>query len=209
MADFKDIQDLIKLDGGVVSGPGNFRKFGWSFRMPTRDEIDEIEKKYGLDYWDRHLIVKYAGASCFKLNLGLRGGREKDEFCIKYESLLNKSLDQLESYDNQIVYRWLSIPDEAFHFLKKKVGLKVLVPNFLSTSNYKNKGYSTFYKISTTKNSNGYYIGDIVEKQSEKEILFKSNTVFQITGFDGDSIYMDEIKSHDYDLILSERFWNK
>nr|WP_290939958.1 ADP-ribosyltransferase [Haliscomenobacter sp.] len=133
---------------------------------------------------------------------------EADEFCQKYKFHLNESLDEVPTHDNQTVWRWLNIPDEGFDFLKKFVGKIIVVPCFLSTSDYKNSGYSTFFEIKTCTNSNGRYVAKIADKLSEGEILFKSNTYFKIDSFDKDTIYMTEVKASDYDLILYENFWD-
>ncbi len=201
---------MIELDGGVDWCASQYRKLGWRFTEPSDEEIEEFNQNSPIDYWSKFLIDAYAGATCFKLNKGLREERwiDADEFCQLYKFHLNESLDEIQSQDNQTVWRWLNLPDEAFEFLKDYEGQKIMIPHFLSTSNYKNSGYSTFFEIETCEDSNGRYIAEIVDKLHEGEILFKSNTVFEVNSSDDDTIYMTEVKSAEYDLILHENFWN-
>jgi hypothetical protein len=209
MVSIDDIKRLIALDGGVDRCVSQYQKLGWRFYEPSREEIEEFNQRSSVDYCSKILIDAYAGATCFKLNSGLREERwiKADEFCLLYKFHLNESLDKIDSHDNQKVWRRLNIPNEAFDFLRTYVCHKIMIPQFLSTSNYKNSAYSSFFEIETCENSNGRYIAEIVDKLSEGEILFKSNTVFEINSCDSDTIYMTEVKSDEYDLVLYENYW--
>lgn len=210
MASIDDINRMIELDGGVDWCASQHHKLGWRFSEPSEEEIKEFNQNFPIDYWGKFLIDAYAGTTCFKLNSGLRQERwiDADEFCQLYKFHLNESLDEIQTYDKKTVWRWSNIPEEAFEFLKDYEGQKIMIPHFLSTSNYKNSGYGTFFEIETCENSNGRYIAKIVAKLPEAEILFKSNTVFEINSSDDDTIYMTEIKSDEYDLVFYENFWN-
>ncbi len=208
MPSLADIKELIELDGGIVSDISQHRKIGCQFREPSKDEITGIEKKYGICYWSRFLIVRYAGTVCSRLNNGLRneGKQINDKFCQKYKIYLNQSLDEISSHNDQTVWRWIDKP-EIISYLKKCVGMKIMIPQFLSTSTYKNEANTAFFKIKTCQNSNGKYIAEIVNKPAEREVLFKSNTVFEILGYKHDTVVMQEKKSEKYDLNLGENFW--
>ncbi|GJM16900.1 MAG: hypothetical protein DHS20C13_22270 [Thermodesulfobacteriota bacterium] len=205
---------LIDLEEKENPNILDHKKFGWLLSRQSDEEKLELENTYKLSYWSRYLLACYAGLSYEYLNQGLR--YEKwipcTDFCREYKFYLNKVLDDLPSYNSETVWRWVVIEEEGFEYLKNFVGKTIMTPQFLSTSTYKNEsGYQRFFRIETQKsNSSAKYICPILgkSKASEKEVLFKSNTVFEIIDYDNDTIYMKEYFSEKGSLILYEYFWN-
>lgn len=134
MATLEDIKKMIELEGGIDSCANAHDKLGWKFREPTRKKLDNFNKVSSIDYWSHFLLEAYTATSCFKLNEGLRTEKwiELNEFCKLYEYHLNESLNEVESYDNQTVWRW-STSELGFDYLKDYVGKKIMIPQFLST----------------------------------------------------------------------------
>ena len=209
MATIDDIKYMIELDGGVVHDVSQHLRLGWRFVEPSKEEIEEFNTNSSINYWSKFLIDAYAGTTCFRVNSELRNqhSAEPDEFCQLYKFHLNQSLDELPAHENQTVWRWVSMSDEGINFLKNNVGKKVMFPHFLSTSDYKNLGYSSFFEIKTCENSNARYIAEVVNKLSEREVLFKSNTVLKIDSSSQHAIYLTEVRTDEYDLVLHQNFW--
>ncbi len=88
MPSTEDIEDLIYLDGGFVTGISEYRRLGWRVAIPTDQEILEFNEENVIDYWSNFLINRYAGASCFRVNEELRKGIE-EEFPVKFRTHLN------------------------------------------------------------------------------------------------------------------------
>ena len=166
--------------------------------------IEEI-KGCNIEEFGSLLIKYYADYFSGELNRSLRNTNVKQPLSLfnYYELLLNKALDDIESFDNSIVYRMDSCVIE-FEVLKKwyekRINQIIAVPSFFSTSKYRWPDCPNVFKIKTQKNSKGKNIEPIlspVKASGEREVLFKSNTFFKIIAIDEheDTINLEETNS--------------
>ena len=202
-----ELEGLINLDGGVCSGINQVDRIGWNYEGLNKLDLDSFLEENGYSYDSKFLLGSYAGTSCLRINSYLRSQKGKgDPILDEYERLLVKALDELPTYDGQLCYRWVSLPNEAIDFLSNLSGVVVQIPQFWSTSKFRNDaGYETTFVIGTLEETNSRYIADVVGK-TEGEVLFKPNTNFRIIGINEGELYFKETKS-DSELVLSEKFW--
>ena len=210
MISLNDIKELIELENKYRQGGHHHEYLRNQFKLPDDNDQHNSIEQYGCSYWAKFLITMNAG-TCHYTNARLREEKwlKCDQFVAKYKVLLNQALDEIKSYNDQTVWRWVNFEEEGFQYLKNFKGQKIMFPEFLSTSKYRNTAYPTFLKISTsTTKSNGKHIGIIVNKElAEQEVLFKSNSCFLIIRIEDNVIHVKEIESDDIDLILYQNFW--
>lgn len=167
----------------------------------------EIEERHDVSIGAYCVLGSFAGRGCFEVNKQLRADKWVEPIFI-YHDFLIRALDELPSFDYEECYRWSNIDEDGFKFLKKFKGKRILMPQFWSTSKHNRCGETTFFKITTNKKSNSRYIGEIVGKLNEQEVLFKAHTVFRIDSIGEDTIYLSEMENYsNYDLFLCEHFW--
>jgi ADP-ribosyltransferase exoenzyme len=211
MISVTNIIDLIDLDGGILINKSDEKRLGFQFSKPTPDKIIEIEKKFGVSYAAHFLLSSYAGLSSYSLNTYLLEQNKIGGFNIfqnRFAVYLNESLDELPSLNNTVVWRWLTGSEcDGFEFLKKNKGKSIKIPHFLSTSTFKKKGNKQYFEIKTSSNSKGKFIANIVGRPIESEVLFKKNLILKITGYDKDTIYMEELNDSEPDIVLYKDYW--
>lgn len=176
-----------------------------------KQKREEIDKKLDVSYGACRALASYAGRGCVGLNEQMREERwlVADKAIQVYKDLVHRGLDELPEYNNEICYRWSNLPEEGFEYLKKYVGKVILIPQFWSTSKWNKSEESMFFKIQTSNSSNARDIEEVVNKPSEKEILFKPNTRFKILSCYEDRIHLEEVDQKEYDLALYYRFWEE
>jgi hypothetical protein len=155
------------------------------------------------------LIKQYAGFSSKEYNIGLRRGA--NQAILKKEQALNLELDELDPHSNKIVYAHDTHTGIEFEILSqwylKQIGRVVEFPNFLSSSDFRwPKFDETVYEIKTSDKSRARDIYPVVLKHSEKEVLFKSHSLFKIQKVDivSKTIYLDEVDRADIKIILDD-----
>jgi hypothetical protein len=174
---------------------------------------DYIEK-HNLSIPSALLISSYADYVASPINSELRCHKEyKEEAVLEYERLLNRALKLLPPYSNDIVFVMFKNsgnPHTIIKWFETKIGKIVQFPNFLSSSQYKWPDYDIYLKINTSSNSNARYIAPLTNKlHSEKEVLFMSNSKFQIKSVDKNlnTINLIEVNTnHEPDILLSDCF---
>lgn len=212
MLSMQELKELIALESKIRTGGHDYEYLGWI--NPDQVSVEELQNcidKYGCSYAAKFILDSYAGATYRYVNEQLREERwvSCDEFSQAYKNKLNHVLDVLPSHNNQIVWRWLSIPDEGLEFLEGYIGKNIQIPQFYSTSTFKNEGgYQDFFRILTSEASHGKYIAKIVEK-SEEEVLFKTDTIFTIQEFLEGFFILTETTEVEVDLVLFEYFWDE
>jgi hypothetical protein len=212
MISITNIIDLIDLErSSLISKFDNKESLGFRFSNPTPIEIIDIEKKFGVSYAAHFLLSRYSGLSSYSLNTYLIEQNKIGGFNIiqnRFAVYLNESLDELPSYNNIIVWRWLTGSEcGGFEFLKKNKGKIIKMPHFLSTSTFKKKGNKQYFEIKTSSKSKGKFIANIVGRPIESEVLFKTNLILKITGYDKDTIYMEELNDSEPDIVLYKDYW--
>jgi len=181
-------------------------EFGRGFWFNDKQK-QEIEEKYNISIGGYCILGSYAGKGCFVVNDQLRKDN-CNEVIFLYHDYLVIALDELPKYNAQDCYRWSNLDEKGYLFLKRFKGSKILMPQFWSTSIYKRKASDYFFQIKTSQDSNSRFIGSIVDKPSEGEVLFKAHTVFRIESYNDDTIFLTEMENHsDYDLFLCHEFW--
>lgn len=202
----EELENLIEMDGGICYGYANVDKIGWNYERKNNADYEKFYYDFEYSYGAKFILGSYAGTSCRRVNLYLRDcGSKRNELLEEYKRLLNISLDELPSFNEKLCYRWVSIPDEAINYLKQKIGLIIKIPQFWSTSNFRNEGYETNFVIGVSNDTSARYIADIVKK-TEGEVLFKSGTNFIVFGFNEGDLYFKETKEPHH-LVLCENFW--
>jgi ADP-ribosyltransferase exoenzyme len=207
-----NIIDLIDLDKSILINRFDKKEsLGFRFSNPTPNEIIEIEKKFGVSYAAHFLLSIYAGLSSTSLNTYLLEQNKIGGFNIiqnRFAIYLNESLDELLSLNNTVVWRWLTGSEcGGFEFLKKNKEKFIKMPHFLSTSTFKKKGNKQYFEIKTSSKSKGKFIADIVERLAEREVLFKTDLILKITGYDDNTIYMEELDDSKPDIVLHKDYW--
>jgi hypothetical protein len=153
------------------------------------------------------LLNKYAGFSSKAYNDSLR--RDPTPTSLDLEKRVNLELDRLAPYVNELAYAHdmhTSIPFEVLSkWYSKRIGCVIEFPNFLSSSNFRWLFFDgTVYEIRTSNKSKARYINLVVAKDSEKEVLFKSRSLFQIEKVDinTNTIYLNEVDESDVKITL-------
>lgn len=207
-----ELRNLIEIEKRVIPGPDHDTHLRYGFYEPN-EEIERLsQEQYQTNYASNFLLSSYCWRTYEYVNDHLRStcGIPSDAFVKEYQSVLNKLLDGIESYNDQIAWRWVNC-FEGFEYLKAKVGRTVQIPEFKSTSVRKLPN-RTYWKIKTHKNSNGKMIYkhiNIEKGRVEQEILFKSNSTFIIEDADENCIYFKEVKESKIDFKLCENYWLK
>lgn len=206
----KEWNDFVELYRRSEPPLAHRSDFGLGFRY-DKTQQEDIERKHNISFGAYCLLGSYAGRGCFQLNEQLRQDKwvRCDEAIQLYANLLNRALDELSGFNNNVCYRWSNLNEEGYEYLKRFVGKIIMIPQFWSTSFRKLPASEQFFEIHTDKSSNGRYISRIVRKPSEEEILFKPCTLFEFIDYDKDTIYFEEVKAEKYDLSLHEYFWKK
>jgi ADP-ribosyltransferase exoenzyme len=212
MINLTNIIDLIDLENSNSKNTFNEKeKLGFRFSKPTPDKISEVEKKFDVSFAAHFLLSRYAGLSSYSLNTYLLEQNKIGGFSIiqnRFAEYLNESLNELPSLNNTSVWRWLAGSEcDGFEFLKKNKGKIIKIPHFLSTSTFKNKAYKQYFEIKTSSESKGKFIAEVVERPAEREVLFKTNLILKITGYDEDTIYMEELNDSEYEIVLCKNYW--
>lgn len=121
-----------------------------------------------------------------KFNQALRGEIPMTtEFKIQKELMMNKGLDKLPKYQSEsLLYRIENLtPQQIDEYYK--IG-KTIENKHFTSSTYdmdaigvamRNRAYTVLIRI---KGKNGKVIEDLSTLKSEKEVLFKSNTKFEV-----------------------------
>jgi len=154
------------------------------------------------------LINNYAGFSSKGINNSLRKDPQSQD--IDLERRLNIELEEIEPYSNRIAFAhdlYTGIPFEILSkWYLKRISTIIEFPNFLSSSKCKWCDYETCYEIRTNNFSKGRDIQNIVCKDSEKEVLFKSRSLFKIILVDhkNNTIHLDEVYSGEIITVLNE-----
>lgn len=185
----------------------------------------------------RFLISNYADHFSGIINDYLRRQSNvyshRDDYYEFYKYLLNKSLDECLSFNNNKVIRIdnPSIGSEfALEWYKNRVGQEICYPYFLSTTKFLRGKCNFCLSIETNSNSAGKDIEPYLSTgmaESEKEVLFKSGSKFKIISVSKSkgrislkeisrhkqigfiAIYNDTFHKDPYiEKILDERFLN-
>lgn len=206
----KEWSDFVELYRRSEPPLAHRSDFGLGFRY-DKTQQEDIERKHNISFGAYCLLGSYAGRGCFQLNEQLRQDKwvRCDEAILVYANLLNRALDELSGFNNNVCFRWSNLDENGFEYLKKSTGKTILMPQFWSTGYRKLPASDQFFEIHTGKKSNGRYISRIVGKPSEEEILFKSHTLFEVIDSDSDTIYLDEAEGDNFDFSLHEYFWKE
>lgn len=165
--------------------------------LPDNWNLSAIEK-YGLSETEAKLIFGYTGGVYNKLNRDLYN-ETKNKSSLLYESELNKALDKMPIYKGEVVRHYYAGEEEsqpsAFELLLKyndEIGQVLPFKGFASTSrdlNFHWDGELTYHIQSKT----GRMIETMSSHQNEKEVLFKSNSMFRIISVKGKDVYLEEL----------------
>lgn len=208
--ELSELNALIKFEGEIKHHLQDKASID-TVNIHNPDEIERIESEFGMLFSNYHLILHYTGLGFEFLNRSLRAtSRFQPIFVSCYEFHLNNSLMNLDSANDDIVWRW-RIKENEFYYLKDKVGKSIIFPCFLSTSGKKLPNSGFYFKIKTSNTSRGKAISFIRDKRGvENEILFMSRTVFRITECDGEVISLDEIEltTESPDIIAYYNYWD-
>lgn len=154
-------------------------------------EIKEIETSERLNVltklsvYEKAIILKYSVDGYEDLNEKLR--LSKGENISIFGIFLDECLVKLPDYQG-IVFRGANFPKyKTDEFIIKRSNSESITEHaFLSTSLKANEAYK--YGMTTLQifSKRGKAIGNISRYQSEKEILFRYNTIFEIIAVDFD-----------------------
>ncbi len=210
MISIEELKHLIETEKRIIPGQDHDTYLRYDFFEPNEEIEKQRIKENGTNYASCFLLESYCWRTFEFVNEHLRStcGIPTNEFVKEYKTLLNKLLDGIESYDDQITWRWVNC-FKGFEYLKTQVGKTVEIPEFKSTSKRKLEN-RIYWRIKTDINSNGKMIFKHIDKykaRSEQEILFKSNSIFKIENADENCLYLEEIKNDKIDFILSENYW--
>ena len=201
----KQAQQVIKQKTSVAKPVSSF-----SNSKQATDYIKNTSLK-NMSKDELKIVNSYTGERYGELNSKLRVHNklllEKQQFpnmnigelpkdIVKDKNLLNKSLNKLPSYRGD-VYRGLTFDDTRGYndFINSiKVGQTTSRPTFTSTSVLKEIGesfataedYGALLKI---KSKDGKWLNGLSEVEAELEVLFKSDTLFEITKLETISVF--------------------
>jgi len=157
------------------------RRFSSALDMVKRKRLNE--KSPILDIYEETLIYDYTIEGYEQLNEDLRDEKEN-----KYEKYLNLSLDKLPNYKG-VVYRGTELSKSQLNRYKQALETEdsIIEKSFTSTSksilvaNQYSCANTIFSIISKTgKDIELYSFYGSLTSQNEKEILFKSKSVFEV-----------------------------
>lgn len=170
-----------------------------------------------LDYGHQYVTNFYLD-NCYQ-------NRELRDFLRQYCDCLEYYLNELELFQDQIVYRhWNSIKGEDknkfFDFFKSRIGILIFFPQQLSCSieYWGSEICPATFKINTNVNTNAVLTSKILDvfqpekKEYEREITIKPRTIFKVISVDKDFVALDEISSKSNKNIairLGYNFWEK
>ena len=128
----------------------------------------------------------WKASDCINKKLRTEYLTDKDnKLFTEIERRLNLILDRINSHNNTTVYRdeFVSCTkkfEDVHEWFDEHIGAAICFPSFLSCSEHQLKNRELLFNIQTSDNSNARDITSLVHTNSEREILFKSKTVFQI-----------------------------
>jgi len=155
--------------------------------------------KNGINEEEAFMLLAYTGSHSSWVNSDLRNGQITNCECkSEFISRLNKTLDKIISFNNQIVYR-MDNPSEnkevVLKWFNSKIGFVFRIPYFLSTAKEDYENTEIVWKIMTLPdNSLGKDISDITNNEFELEVLFKTGSCFKIESVDYDKSYINLIE---------------
>jgi ADP-ribosyltransferase exoenzyme len=185
-------------------------KFTKMYRECRIGLIESIMDNTAISDYARLLVVFYAGQGSGILNSYFRSSKIKEESSPQFffYTLLNKALDEIGGYNNQIIYR-MDNPLVEFETMKlwyrKRIGQVVCFPNFLSTSKERWINNDKIFKIHTSNSSSARDLTQILDEakaDSEKEVLFKSQSKFRVMAVKDDFIELREVSGTTKNFII-------
>ncbi|KAB2859139.1 MAG: hypothetical protein F9K09_03460 [Flavobacteriales bacterium] len=162
-------------------------------------------KKFNLTIEEAFIIYSYTSYEMYsEVNLQLRNHPSKlDKVIQEYSYLLDQSLDKMPSFDNNIVYRDICVPDNGvsklINYYKINVNNKVLETAFISShisnGRWSDKETGLQIIIQTKNKSNGKDLRELSFNSFEEEVLFKSGTWFLVDSIDkkNNLVYLNEL----------------
>lgn len=156
-------------------------------------------------------LKDYVGMGYKGLNDSLRKGIT-DKGIINKKKCLNSELDRIPLSDKiSNVYCCSGL---RFDLLKiwfsKRINEVIMFPDFRSCYASSNSApVDITYSIKLNANSRGRYIADIVNKSSENEFLFKSETCFKIIKVSKKWIELQEIDYEEHSIVLVHHWYNE
>lgn len=139
-----------------------------------------------LDDVEKGVLLHYTGSGYHSVNEYLYSGTKRSKpnaLLNAVEYVLNRALKKLKTDHQGIVMRGVSkLPQTTLKQYKRafEKGGTVTHKSFTSTSTGKGFSGDVVFRI---KSKRGKAIEDISEFPSEKEVLFKSNSKFKVTGY--------------------------
>jgi hypothetical protein len=212
MISTEELKNLIEIEKRVRPGKDHDTHLRFDFYEPD-EEIEKLcQEEFATNYASNFLLESYCWRTFEYVNDHLRNtcGIPTDEFVKEYQSVFNKLLDGIESYNDKVAWRWVNC-FEGFEYLKSQVGRIFQIPEFKSTS-VRQLQNRTYWHIKTHERSNGKMIFNHIDKgkgEVEKEILFKSNSAFVIESVEENCIFIREVKNEKINFILCENYWQK
>ncbi|PWG04044.1 ADP-ribosyltransferase [Polaribacter aquimarinus] len=167
-------------------------------------------KKFKLTEIEAKLINSYTGQNSSWINSELRSiGHNICNCKIQVQNLINSGLNKLPSFNKNTVYRfepnYINGTLTSKKWFRKKIGKIIKAPFFLSTTKDKDWGNSeVVLKINTSVNSLGKDLSEIGINSSEKEVLFKTNSLFKIIDVNENFVELNEIEN----ITNTSIFWN-
>lgn len=160
----------------------------------TGENLDGM-LKYNLDTSEAAIIYMYTNDIHSEINpVLLNNGDHKD--VLMYSSLLNKVLEKMPSFSSREIFR--SEHTQNIDFYKSFIGREFEEKRFLSchqdnTIWHDEEGLQLIIK--TKENSNAKDLSELSFNANEKEVLFKSRSLFNVMKVDSESriIYLNEV----------------
>lgn len=158
-------------------------------------------KNNNLSEIEYQLIHSYTANNSYWINIELRKfGFNSCDCKNQVVNLINSGLDKISGFNNNIVYRME--PNNIYettrikNWYRKNLGAIIQAPFFLSTSKEDSEWEEReiTLKIRTNSNSLGKDLYKIGIDTPEKEILFKTNSIFKITDVNEKYIELNEIE---------------
>lgn len=188
---FQEYQEVIKFidsaQGRMGAGNAKHPKTDKDFECfvvsnERQRDFNDFVNVHSLNSYDVSLIRNYSGLAYDSINSMLRKfNAKRSDSALMYEYLLNTSLAKIKPYnDTAYVDFHGAYNEQIFDWFSRRINNSVQFPNFLSASNYKWKDKCLYLEIHTAVNSRGKYIAPISNVLSEQEVLFMSNSKFQI-----------------------------
>lgn len=154
-------------------------------KVRTGNIVLEGLKQYKLSNEEAFFILIHTGSFSSWINQPLRSGFSLDSKCKeRYAMELENSLSKLPPHNNELVFR-MDSPDgdkeEVFAWFKYNINKVFRVPYFLSTSKDNWGSTDVIWRIKTkNEDSQARDLAYLTNNKSEKEVLFKRNTFFEI-----------------------------